>query len=113
MVQAGKQFDRIALKAYSFYCFSKVHPYYSGLKWNGIRFFLFSTLGKDSQNLGDITLAVKYFRNLLELCCELNDKQGQSECLNEFLLAVQNWNEQNTKTNLLGMEGKDVKARIG
>jgi len=73
MMLAGQSFEKMSLKNYSFNCFSKVHGYYSNLKWNGIRFFLYSSLGRNSQNLGDINLAVQFFRNLLQLCTELAD----------------------------------------
>ncbi len=90
---AGKSYERLNLQSYSFNCFTQVHPFYQryGKGWNGIRFQLYSNLGRNSQNMGDITLAVQFFRNLLQLCCEFENQQEQKSCLNEFLIAVQNW----------------------
>lgn len=62
--------------------------------------------------MGDNKLAVQFFRNLLELCCEFDNMQEQKNCLNEFLLAVQNWN-QVKNANLIGLESHDSKAHIG
>ncbi len=91
MILAGRNFEALNLRNYSFNCFTLVHPYYQRLKWNGIRFSLYSALGRNSQNLGDNSLAVQFFRNLLQLCCEFDQSQEQKDCLNEFLVAVQNW----------------------
>ncbi len=88
LVLAGRNYERMNLRNYSFNCFALVHPYYQALKFNGIRFYLFSSLGRNSANLGDINLAVQFFRNLLQLCCEFEHEQEQKQCLNEFLLAV-------------------------
>ena len=110
MVLAGKNYERLSLKNYSFNCFAKVHAFYSNLKWNNIRFFLYSSLGRNSQNLGDINLAVQFFRNLLQLCTELQDAGEQQKCLNEFLLAVGNWSQK--QVDVMG-GGNDGKANIG
>ena len=68
--------------------------------------------------MGDISLAVQFFRNLLQLCCEFDHQNEQKNCLNEFLIAVQNWTNQKS-INLIGVEdeannGAEVrKAHIG
>jgi hypothetical protein len=74
MILAGKSYEKLNLQNYSFNCFTIVHPFYQryGKGWNGIRFQLYSSLGRNSQNMGDISLAVQFFRNLLQLCCEFD-----------------------------------------
>ena len=118
MILAGKSYEKLNLQNYSFNCFTVVHPFYQRHKgWNDIRFQLYSSLGRNSQNMGDINMAVQFFRNLLQLCCEFDHQQEQKNCLNEFLIAVQNWNSQKTM-NLLDMDGNThsrdkKKAHIG
>lgn len=60
MIMAGKSYEKLNLQHYSFNCFTIVHPFYQrfGRGWNGIRFQLYSSLGRNSQIMGDITLAV-------------------------------------------------------
>jgi hypothetical protein len=60
MIMAGKSYEKLNQKNYSFNCFTTVHPFYQryGKGWNGIRFQLYSSLGRHSQSLGDINLAV-------------------------------------------------------
>lgn len=74
LILAGKTYERLNLQSYSFNCFTIVHPFYQrfGSGWNGIRFQLYSSLGRNSQNMGDSSLAVQFFRNLLQLCCEFD-----------------------------------------
>jgi hypothetical protein len=67
--------------------------------------------------MGDINLAVQFFRNLLQLCCEFDHMQEQKNCLNEFLIAVQNWTQiKHSSSNLIGLgeeKSKGLKAHIG
>eukprot|EP00347_Sterkiella_histriomuscorum_P023756 403333495 len=119
MILAGKSYEKLNLQNYSFNCFTIVHQFYQRHKgWNGIRFQLYSSLGRNSQNMGDINLAVKFFRNLLQLCCEFDHQQEQKNCLNEFLIAVQNWSSQKS-INLIGVDAAagdvqvEQKAHIG
>ena len=53
---------------------------------------MYSSLGKNSLYLQNITLAVKFFRNLLQLCCDIDDSDKQKETLEQFLSVVQEWN---------------------
>jgi len=67
--------------------------------------------------MGDSTLAVQFFRDLLQLCTEFDNMNEQKSCLNEFLIAVQNWSSQRSM-NLLevedgGQQQQQKKAHIG
>jgi len=115
MIMAGKSYEKLGLQNYAFNCFTIVHPFYQRHKgWNGIRFQLYSTLGRNSQSMGDANLTVKFLRNLLQLCCEFEHMQEQKNCLNEFLLAVSSLNKQKQE-NLIGLDmgPEKYKTHIG
>ena len=52
-------------------------------------------------------MAVQFFRNLLQLCTEFENMNEQKSCLNEFLIAVQNWSTQRSINLLEGEEGAE------
>lgn len=97
IVKAGIVYEDYDYKDYSFYCFSIAEPYYTKFKWNQIRNFLYTSLSQSSFYFGNLQLSVKFFRNLLQLCWDIEDsidiKTSQKECLNQFFTVVQNWNE--------------------
>ena len=99
IVNAGRIYEKLHMRHYSFNCFAMVQPYYSNMRWNGIRDFLYRTLGRDSFYLGNLQLSVKFFRNLLQLCCDIEDSSGQKECLEEFLSVVKKWNDIREQSN--------------
>lgn len=97
IVKAGIIYLKFNYKDYSFFCFGISEPYYSKFKWNEIRNFLYTSLSESSFYFGNLQLSVKFFRNLLQLCCDIEDNRdvqtSQKECLNQFFSVVKNWNE--------------------
>ena len=97
IVKAGAIYEMLGKKDYSFFWFGIAEPYYTKFKWNEIRNFLYTNLSQSSFYFGNLQLSVKFFRNLLQLCCDMEDNRdvqaSQKECLNQFFSVVQNWNE--------------------
>lgn len=92
IIKAGTVYENYDYKDYSFFCFGIAEPYYTKLKWNEIRKFLYTSLSESSFYFGNLQLSVKFFKNLLQLCCDIEDsndgKIKQKEVLEQFFTVV-------------------------
>jgi len=93
IAQAGIIYEDLKNLNYSYFCFGLIEPYYSKVKWNEIRKYMYKVLGSNTFYLGNFKLSVKFFKSLLQLCCDIDDPKSQVNVLNEFLnVVVQRWN---------------------
>jgi hypothetical protein len=58
------------------------------VKWNEIRKYMYKSLGSNVFYLGNFKLSVKFFKSLLQLCCDIDDGNSQVQVLKEFLEVV-------------------------
>lgn len=116
IVKAGIIYETYGYKDYSFFCFGIAEPYYTLFKWNEIRNFLYTSLSQSSVYFGNLQLSIKFFRNLLQLCCDIEDnrniKNSQKEILNQFFSVVQNWNESRKKQENELLNTEDEKESV-
>ena len=97
IIKAASVYEYFKYKEHSFFCFRMIEPYYTKFKWNEIRNYLYSSLSESSLYFGNIQLSVTIFKNLLQLCCDIEDskniKSSQKEWLNQFFSVVGKWNQ--------------------
>ena len=97
IIKAASVYEYFKYKEHSFYWFRMIEPYYTKFKWNEIRNYLYSSLSESSLYFGNIQLSVTIFRNLLQLCCDIeesrNIRNSQNEWLNQFFSVVGKWNQ--------------------
>lgn len=67
LVQAGTIYDILGFKSHAFFCFGLTEPYYTKYKYNEIRNYLYTSLSESTFYFGNLTLSVKFFKNLLQL----------------------------------------------
>jgi len=76
LIKAGIIYETLGFKTHGFFCFGIAEPYYTKFKWNEIRNFLYTILSKSSFYFGNLQLSVSFFRNLLQLCCDIDDSEN-------------------------------------